>query len=198
MKKIRELLKPFLEIIFGAIVFFSYSLCLYGAGGTLALGIIATVIAAYFLTIGILKIVLGERFSKRTKRILLISGLSAFACFITAASIIAMVNGGLQVNGWIILIAMTVSSFAFGLFLILSEFANSKFISRLAQLFGAVFVLTLFLCVLIPPTSPVPAKIGDISILEVGLYVAYAIMAFEAMGELQVAGAPKEEKPVQE
>lgn len=196
MKKIRELLKPFLEIIFGAIVFFSYSGYLYGEGGILALGIIATVIAAYFLTIGILKIVLGDKMSKRTKRIFLLGGLSGFAWFITAEFIIYMVGGALPVNGWIIFILTAASSFAFGLFLILSEFASSKFISRLAQLCGAIFVLALLLNVLIP--GGVLVALGQIVILQVVLYVAYAIMAFEAMGELKVAGAPKEEKPAQE
>jgi len=197
MKKIRELLKPFLSIIFGAIVFFTYSSFLYFDGGILALGIIATVIAAYFLVVGILTIVLGEKMSKRCKRLLQIGGLCGFAWFITAAFIISMVAGELPVNGWIIYILTAASSFGFGLFLLLAEFASSKFINRLAQLFGAIFVLALLLNVLIPGGKPV--AIGEIVILEVVLYVAYAIMAFEAMGELKVSSAPsKEEKPSQE
>jgi hypothetical protein len=192
MKKIRELLKPFLSIIFGAIVFFTYSSLLYLEDGALALGIIATVIAAYFIVVGILTIVLGDKMSKRCKKLLLIGGLTSFAWYLTASFIVAMVDAELPVNGWIIYILTAVSSFGFGLLLLLAEFANSKFINKLAQLFGAIFVLALLLNVLIKGGTPV--ALGAIIILEVALYVAYAIMAFEAMGELKVSSsAPKEE-----
>ena len=201
MKKIRELLKPFLEIIFGAIVFFTFSGFLQTTGGYLALGIIAVVVAAYFIVVGILTIVLGEKLSKKCRHLLKVSGITAFAWLITAEFIILLVAfaevGDFPVNGWIIYILTIASSFGFGLLLLLAQFADSKFINRLAQLFGAVFVLSLLLNVLIP--SGVPVSLGGIVILQVVLYVAYAIMAFESMGELKVSSAPsKEEKPAQE
>ena len=197
MKKISELLKPFLSIIFGAIVFFEYSWFLSGAGATLAVGIIATVIAAYFLVVGILSIVLGDKMSKKCKDLLTVGGICGYAWLTTTIWIITMVYGIVGVNAWIISILTAVASFGFGLFLILAQFAGSKFINRLAQLFGAIFVLALLLNVLIP--LGVPVTVGNIVILEVVLYATYAVMAFEVMGQLKVEETPKaEETPVQE
>ena len=49
MKKIKELVKPFIFIIFGALLFLYYFNGLSGEGAGLAISIIAIVLAAYFL-----------------------------------------------------------------------------------------------------------------------------------------------------
>ena len=64
MKKISDLVKPYLSIIFGALLLLLYFNLLAVGGVYLAMGIIIFALAAFFLTIGILNVTLGEKLSK--------------------------------------------------------------------------------------------------------------------------------------
>lgn len=81
MKKFHELLKPYLSIIFGALLFLMFFNYLSTGGSALAIGIIAVVLAAYFLVIGIIGVCLGAKLEKGTKGSLEVIGVSLSALF---------------------------------------------------------------------------------------------------------------------
>ena len=82
MKKISDIVKPFSEIIFGALFFLCYFNYLAFKGEALGIGIAATVISAYYLAIGIVNFVAGDKLPEGLKKVTDIVSISAFPLFI--------------------------------------------------------------------------------------------------------------------
>ena len=61
MKKLQDIIRPFLAIILGALLFLVYLNYLQLQGATLAVGIIAVIFSAFYVALGILNIVLGNK-----------------------------------------------------------------------------------------------------------------------------------------
>ena len=207
MKKIKELLKPFIFIIFGALLFLFFFNYLGVGGPGLAIGIVAIVLAVYFLVVGILSVVLGDKFGK-AKGILNLAGVATFPLLlgvIYLLELIASVQDGIYLgpNGWTIAILSIASAFALGLLLFIAYFVRSKEFHRITFLFGAIFVLALLLDVLIEDGFAV--TLGNIVVLQVVLYACYTSMLFEVISSFKESKEPKkveekkeEEKPTEE
>ena len=74
MKKISEIIKPFLSIIFGALLLLIYVNWLSSNdGGTLFLGIFGVILSVYYLTYGIMDIIIGDKLPKKIFNIFTIS-----------------------------------------------------------------------------------------------------------------------------
>ena len=206
MKKIKELLKPFIFIIFGALLFLCYFNGLSSEGGGLAISIIAVVLAAYFLAVGILSVVLGEKLGK-TKGLFNLIGVATFPLFLGVVELITLINladieGYLGPTGWTISIVTIAAAFGLGGLLFVSYFVRSKGLHRVTFLFGAIFVLALLLDVLLL-VDGTPTTIGQVVILQVVLYGCYVSMLFEVLSSLKEnkepkKAEPKEEKPAEE
>ena len=202
MKKIKELLKPFIFIIFGALLFLFYFNGLSSKGAGLAISIIAIVLAAYFLTVGILSVVLGDKLGK-AKGILNLVGVAIFPLFYGVIELITLINladieGYLGPTGWTISILTIAAAFGLGGLLFVSYFVRSKGLHRVTFLFGAIFVLALLLDVLLL-VDGTPATIGQVVILEVVLYGAYVSMLFDVLSSLKENKEPKKvEEPKEE
>ena len=203
MKKIKELVKPFIFIIFGALLFLYYFNGLSSEGAGLAISIIAIVLAAYFLTVGILSVVLGEKLGK-TKGLLNLIGVATYPIFFAVVELITLINladveGFLGPTGWTISILTIAAAFGLGGLLFASYFVRSKGLHRVTFLFGAIFVLALLLDILLTLDGS-PAALGDVIILQVVLYGAYVSMMFDVLSSLKEnkeskkAEEPKEEK----
>ena len=206
MKKIKELLKPFIFIIFGALLFLCYFNGLGGEGAGLAISIIAIILAAYFLTVGILSVVLGEKLGK-TKGLLNLSGVATVPLFLGVIELITLINlaeidGYLGPTGWTISILTIAAAFGLGGLLFVSYFVRSKGLHRVTFLFGAIFVLALLLDILLLADGSA-ATIGQVVILQVVLYGCYVSMLFEVLSSLKEnkpakKEEAKEEKPAEE
>ena len=207
MKKIKELLKPFIFIIFGALLFLYYFNGLSGEGAGLAISIIAIVLAVYFLTVGILSVVLGDKLGK-AKGLLNLIGVATYPLFFAVIELITLINlarieGFLGPTGWTISIVTIAAALGLGALLFISYFVRSKGLHRVAFLFGAIFVLALLLDILLL-VDGTPATIGQVVILQVVLYGAYVSMMFEVLSSLKENKEPKrveennEEQPVEE
>ena len=206
MKKIKELLKPFIFIIFGALLFLCYFNGLGGEGAGLAISIIAIILAAYFLTVGILSVVLGEKLGK-TKGLLNLIGVATFPLFLGVIELITLINlaeidGYLGPTGWTISILTIAAAFGLGGLLFVSYFVRSKGLHRVTFLFGAIFVLALLLDILLLADGSA-ATIGQVVILQVVLYGCYVSMLFEVLSSLKEnkpakKEEAKEEKPAEE
>ena len=207
MKKIKELLKPFIFIIFGALLFLFFFNYLGVGGPYLAIGIVAIVLSAYFLTVGILSVVLGDKLGK-AKGILNLVGVATFPLLMGVIFLLELIGGAkseytyLGPNGWTIAILSIAAAFGAGILLFIAYFVRSKGFHRVTFLFGAIFVLALLLDVLIE--EGFAAKLGDIYVLQVVLYVAYTSMLYEILSSLKEnkepkkAEEPKEEQPAEE
>ena len=194
MKKIKELLKPFIFIIFGALLFLCYFNGLSSEGAGLAISIIAIVLAAYFLVVGILSVVLGDKLGK-TKGLLNLIGVATFPIFFAVIELLTLINlaeieGYLGPTGWTISILTIAAALGLGGLLFASYFVRSKGLHRITFLFGAIFVLALLLDVLLLADGSA-ATIGQVVILQVVLYGAYVSMLFDVLSSLKENKEPK-------
>ena len=181
MKKIKELLKPFIFIIFGALLFLFFFNYLGVGGAGLAIGIVAVVLSAYFLTVGILSVVLGEKLGK-ARGVLNLVGVATFPLLMGVIFLLDLIGKAqdkytyLGPSGWTIAILSIAAAFAIGIMLFIAYFVKSKGFHRVTFLFGAIFVLALLIDVLIQDGFAV--ALGQIIVLQVVLYGCYVSMLF--------------------
>ena len=203
MKKVSELLKPYLEIIFGALLFLFHFNWLGFGGAYLALGIIAVVLSVYFIVVGILSVALGDHLPKKVKSILTVVGAGVYALFLGTYFLIGLIQAAkaaneyewstpLGPNGWTIAIVSIAASYALGVLLILAYFLKKSALSRITMMFGAIFVLALLVDILISDGNPV--VLGNIVVLKVILYVTFVGILFQILPLLSF----KKEKPAEE
>ena len=194
MKKIKELIKPFIFIIFGALLFLFFFNYLGVGGPYLAIGIVAIVLSVYFLVVGILSVVLGEKLGK-AKGILNLVGVATFPLLMGVIFLLSLIGNAkneytyLGPNGWTIAILSIAAAFAIGVMLFIAFFVRSKGFHRVTFLFGAIFVLALLLDILISEGFAV--ALGQIVVLQVILYAAYTSMLFDVLSSLKENKEPK-------
>ena len=184
MKKINELIKPYLSIIFGVLLFLYFFDWLSVGGGYLALGIIAVVLAVCFVGVGILSITAGDKFSKDLKKMLDTIFVGMFAIFMGVYFLIFLINaakveGLLGPNGWTIAIFSITSAFLFGCLLLGAHFSKEKALTKLALVFGPLFILSLLFEVLFNNGTPV--VLGNINVLQVVMFALYISMLFDSV-----------------
>ena len=194
MKKIKELLKPFIFIIFGALLFLFFFNYLGVGGAYLAIGIVAIVLSVYFLVVGILSVVLGDKLGK-AKGILNLVGVATFPLLMGVIFLLTLIGNAkneytyLGPNGWTIAILSIAAAFAIGVMLFIAFFVRSKGFHRVTFLFGAIFVLALLLDILISEGFAV--ALGQIVVLQVILYAAYTSMLYDVLSSLKENKEPK-------
>ena len=176
MKKIATFLKSNVLIIFGALLFLNYLNFLSGAGMALAIGIIATVCSVYYLIVGIIEVVLGDKVSSSAKKVLDIISSSFFTVFMFVYFLLIVINaaGIIGPTGWIIYILSLAAALACASFSVISKFSDKEIVWRLSILFSGIFVLALLLDILFN-TSGNAVTLGDINVI---LFVIYALFAF--------------------
>ena len=153
MKKIGDFLKPNILIIFGALLLLNFLnyLSLNGAG--LAIGIFAVVLSAYYLAVGILGILIGNKFSPQLKKIFEVLSVSLFGVFMFIYFLLTTINGA-QINGlmgptaWTVQILSMAAALGFVVVYIIARLVNKDALMRFAYLFSAIFTLALLLNIL--------------------------------------------------
>lgn len=180
MKKISEIIKPFSAIIFGALFFLLYFNLLRADGEALAIGIIATIISAYYLAVGIVTFILGDKISGGLKKVFDIVSVSAFPLFVFIYSLLMVIDAADFIGpaGWIIMIVSLIGSILACAFCALAiALSNNKVLVRLGYLFASVFVLVLLMQLLFQ-VDGTPNVIGNIVIVELVVYILFASMLF--------------------
>ena len=202
MKKLSELIKPYLSIVFGALLFLVFLNDLRGEGGQLALGIVGVVLAVYYLAAGILGIILGDKLPKVVRMIFEIASVSAFPVLMFVEELISVINihEYMGPTAWTISILLMLSALAVVAGYVLARFVKVKLMMRLGSLFALAFVLALLLDALFYVTGD-PVAIGDLNVVMVVLYVLYSLIllnSFRALGQEEPkAEEPKEEQPAE-
>ena len=192
MKKIGDIIKPFVSIIFGALLFLIYLNYLSVTGWPLAIGILGVILAAYYLTVGIIGIVLGNKLDKGVKKILDLISIVLFPTFMFVIFLMNAINyakeGLLLPTGWVISVISMIGAIFMVVAFVLAALLNIKFVTRLAFLFAAIFVLALLLNVLFS-VEGAPIVLGNINIIGVVTYGVYVYMLFNSFAEMKVEQA---------
>ena len=182
MKKISELLKPYLSIILGALLLLVYLNWLSQQEWVLALGIIAVVMAAYYLAVGVVGIVLGDKLPKGLKLALDITSICFFPVFMFVYFLLLTINGhqAMGPTGWVIAIISMAASISLPCAYACSKFVKAPLLGKLCFLFAAIFVLALLLNVLFDFIGD-PIVLGNINIISVVIYFVYGYMLMNSL-----------------
>lgn len=207
MKKITEVIKPLLSIIFGALLLLLYLGYLRDGmpAFPLTIAIFGVIFAAYYITIGILNIVVGNKLNATLRLVFDILNVSLYALlfFLMRLSVIVEMADMMSPTAWIICILSMVAAIGLIVLFIVSKFAKAPVVNRLTFMFAGIFALALLLDVVFD-VSGAPEAIGNIIVVVLALYGMFVSIMFTAIGkpELQnekpVEEQPQEEQPAEE
>lgn len=206
MKRVLELIKPFLLIIFGALLLLTYLNNLQGQDAALAMGIVGLIIAVYYLGLGIVRMILGDKLPKSLTRILDLVAVALFPVFLFVGYLINVIelHDYLGPTGWVIIILGMITALGVSAMYVVAFFLKGKLFCRIAQLCGMAFIMVLLLDLAFNIDGTMNT-LGNIPLVLVAIYLCYSIMLFRALGELGGAAEPapakeepKEEKPAEE
>ena len=145
MKKILEIVKPYIAIIFGALILLCYMNALAGEGFNLALGIIATVLGAYYLGVGIVGLILGDKLPANARGIFDVVSAGLYPVFMFLQFLFTVITGAeyMGPTGWIIHVTALAVSITLGALLVVIYFVRAGFLKKLVELLASIFVLVL-------------------------------------------------------
>ena len=192
MNKVIELIKPYLSIVFGFLLFLYYFNYLQYSGILLAIGIIAVFISLYYLVHGILNLFLNDKI-KGGKDILNLVSLSLFPLFIFFHLIVLIVNNSniFGPTSWVIVIFGLLTSLAFPIFAIIAHFVKNKTLSKLSYLFNFLFFLGLLLSIFFNMSGNA-IRLGDLDFIYTLIILCFFFLSVEVLVEKPME---KSEKP---
>ena len=183
MKRINNLVRPFFAIIFGALLLLFYLNVFPTENPTsIALGVIALVVAAFYLCYGVLSVVLGTRLPAPLKKILDLLTVVVYPTFMFVVFLLNMISISdpdiaalVSPTGWIILITNMAVSITFAGLYVAAYFAKVNWLKRLANLFAFILILAFLLDVLFQ-LDGTPVNLGGITVIEVIIYASFSSM----------------------
>ena len=188
MKKIQELIKPVLMIIFGALILLFYMNFINSnyPGGYIALGIIGVVFAAYYLTIGILNLLIGKKLGK----VFDILNIDLFAVLMFTQFLIITIYGAdnMGPTGWVIKILSMIAALTLAAFFVIFKLVNVPVVKRLTMLFAGIFALAMLLDILFDDRG-FGDILGNINMISLAIYAIFASILFS---NVLKEDAPKE------
>ena len=195
MKKITDFIKPNILIIFGALFFLYYLQYLSYSGAGLALGIVAVVFSAYYLAIGILGIIMGDKLSPMLKKIFEVVSVSLFAIFMFVYFLLVTINvaNAMGPTAWTIKILSMIASLALVGAYVASRFVNKPILNKFASLFAIIFVLVLLLELLFNVDGSA-SVLGNIDVLLAAIYAFFTVYLFSTLQNGEAAPQQVEEK----
>ena len=185
MKKIGDFLKPNMFIIFGALLLLYFLNYLSLNGASLAIGIFAVILSTYYLVVGILGILIGNKFSPQLKKIFEVLSVSLFGAFMFIYFLLTTINGA-QINGlmgptaWIVQILSMAAALGLAVVYTIARLVNIDALMRFAYLFSAIFALALLLNILFD-ISGNSRLLGNVDILLVVIYVIFSFYLFSTL-----------------
>ena len=191
MNKVIELIKPYLSIVFGFLLFLYYFNYLQYSGILLAIGIIAVFISLYYLVHGILNFFLDDKM-KNGKDILNLVSLSLFPLFIFFHLIVLIVNNSniFGPTSWVIVIFGLLTSLAFPVFAIIAHFVKNKTLSKLSYLFNFLFFLGLLLSIFFNMSGNA-IRLGDLDFIYTLIILCFFFLSVEVLVEKPMENSEK-------
>ena len=184
MKKIIDIVKPLSAILFGALFFLEYFNWLEYKGGALAVGIIATIFSVYYLFVGILTFILGEKMSSGLKKIFDIVSICLFPLFIFIYYLLLTINSvdAIGPAGWIIMILSMAGSITSAIICSIARAIKNSTLKKLGFLFAAIFVTVLLMNLVFMPDGT-PEVFGGVQIVELAVDILFASMLFTCLSK---------------
>lgn len=191
MKKIQEVAKPFLSIVFGALLLLTYLNWLSLGGGALVIGIIALLMSLYYLGAGITEAVVGDKLSPKAKKVFDIINISLFSAFASIYYLLYITNlsDRMGPTGWIVALAALLLSLALAVFSIIARLVSNPVLKRLDVLFSGLFMAALVLTLLFDSVGN-PITLGSIDVISLVIYALFGMMLLESL-------TSKEAEPVE-
>ena len=191
MKRISSLIKSYLAIILGALLLLTYMNALAGGGAVLAIGIIAMVLATFFIISGMLSVLMGDKLGEKVKNAFTVIGMVSYPAFLFTTGLIGLIddlvnNVVIGPTGWVITIILLAASLLLAVIYLITKLAPSQALVRLTQLFAGIFALALLLTVLFNGNG-VPTDIGDITFVEIAIDLSFLYMLFQSLGGLDLS-----------
>lgn len=203
MKKIQKVAKPFLSIVFGALLLLTYLNWLSSGGGALVIGVIALLISLYYLGAGITEAVAGDKLPQKAKKVFDILNISLFSAFASINYLLYITNLSDQMGptGWIVALAALLLSLALAIFSIIARLVSNPVLKRLDVLFSALFMAALVLTLLFDSAGN-PVTLGSIDVISLVIYALFGMMLLESLTnkeaepvEASLDNAPEKAKP---
>ena len=194
MKRLHEILKPFLAIILGALLLLRYLNWLQADGLWLATGIIAMVLAAFYLGVGVVGFTLNNKLPGSAKKVFEVGAVVAFPLFMFVYFLFVTIRlaDNLGPNGWFLAILKMIACVAFAAVYCVGAFVKNRHLNKFSLLLAAVFVLALLLEVLFDAFGD-PVGLGAIIIVEVVIFFLYGNILFNSLPVKDFAN--KQEEP---
>lgn len=198
MKKIGDFLKPNMFIIFGALLLLYFLNYLSLNGASLAIGIIAVILSTYYLVVGILGILIGNKFSPQLKKIFEVLSVSLFGAFMFIYFLLTTINGA-QIDGlmgptaWIVQILSMAAALGLAVVYTIARLVNIDALMRFAYLSSAIFALALLLNILFDISGD-SRLLGNVDILLVVIYVIFSFYLFSTLTNKAESKEEPEEK----
>ena len=182
MKKIQKVAKPFLSIVFGALLLLTYLNWLSSGGGALVIGVIALLMSLYYLGAGITEAVAGDKLPQKAKKVFDILNISLFSAFASIYYLLYITNLSDQMGptGWIVVLAALLLSLALAIFSIIARLVSNPVLKRLDVLFSALFMAALVLTLLFDSAGN-PIKLGSIDVISLVIYALFGMMLLESL-----------------
>lgn len=203
MKRLHEIIRPFLAIILGALLLLMYLNSLQGEGEVLAIGIIAMVLAAFYIGVGVVGLTLNNRLLGTAKKVFEVGAVIALPLFefVYFLLVTVMLAENLGPNGWFLAILKMIASLAFAVVFLVAGLVKNRHLNKLALLLASVFILALLLEVLFDVVGNA-VGLGNIVVVEVVVYFLYGNILFNSLpsikGEPAPAAEPEAEEPAEE
>lgn len=184
MKKIKDLIKPYLSLIFGVLFFLLYLNWLRADGKVFAIGLVAVIISSYYLCAGILGIVLGEKMPAGLKKVLSILSVSLFPTFMFVFYLLRVIENSdfMGPTAWVIYPLCMAASICLVGFYVVSRFVKSPVVSRLAGMFAAIFVLALIADILFDAQGN-QTTFGNIGVVSLLVSSIFAFLLFNSLAK---------------
>ena len=206
MKKLIDLIKPFLSIVLGALVILLFLNGLSDGGTDTAKAVFALIVGAYFITIGVIKFVAGNKIDKKVLDILSAIAIASYAVLFFVVVVCNMADfasedimkqiRGYGTNGWIIALYSVVISAGFAAVYLVAYFVKNEVLNKVSNLLGLLFLLALVLNVLFSIDRGDPVQLGDIVILAVVTHSLFGYIYLASVGEEKVLPRRPHVRPI--
>ena len=218
MKKVQSVIKPFLAILIGALLFLYFLNNLSGSDAFLAEGIIGVIVSILLIGSGVVVIILGDKLPELVKKILELSVIGLFSIFLFTLTLINLIQVydafdsiGTKVppTGWVVAISGMIVYLSLPMaliaFYILIKLLHKKIFVRFATLISGIFAVVALLSLLfqineITMLYGQAIVLGNIDVIFTVIMFAFCLILCEFCKDLENMNEEptKEEKPAEE
>ena len=182
MKKLQEVVKPFISLILGGLIILYYLNWLQLNGAGLVIGIVALIVGAYYLCAGIIPVIAKDKVDNSLIKLFDLISVLALPVYMALYHALVIIFRGQNIgpNGWIISIFSLAISLGFVIIYLLNEFNKNTNFSKYIQLLSMGLALDLLLLILFDGAGN-PIVLGQLDIIQVVIDLLYLGIMFGSL-----------------